>query len=95
MTKEEFIDKVGVANKFLDNFQSTISRVQQTKMEAISIYIGENADFKEEQRVKVYKNLNTKTHENKEFIGYGYVIGAMVDEDYGIIVYSEIGRAHV
>ena len=88
MTKEEFIDKIGVANKLMDNLQNTLNRVSQTKMEAMSIYIGEHADFKEEQRVKVYRNIDTKTHENKELLGFGYVVGAMVDEDYGIIVYA-------
>ena len=40
-----------------------------------------------DQRVRVYINENENNIDDKEFIGFGYVKGALVDEDYGTILY--------
>ena len=88
MTKEEFLDKTAVANKTINSLQVMVEKVKQTKMEGVQLFIEMNKTFEQEQRVRVYKNTETKTHENKEFVGFGYVKYFMVDEDYGIIFYS-------
>ena len=90
MTKEEFIDKIGIVNQTIENLTSALEKIKQTKQEAVTLYIQVNRVFKQNKRVKVYKNKSTSSNEKKEFVGYGYVQGALVDEDYGIIFYPII-----
>ena len=87
MIKEEFVDKIAVANQTIKTLNVTIDKVEQTKREAISIYLQANIKLDPGQRVRVYRNDNDKNIDDKKLLGYGYVKGALVDEDYGIIFY--------
>lgn len=87
MIKEEFIDKIAVANKSIGNIKAMVEKMEQTKREAVAVYLETNMKLDPGQRVRVYQNEDPNSIENKEFIGYGYVRGALVDEDYGIILY--------
>lgn len=87
MIKEEFIDKIAIANKTIENVKAMIEKMEQTKYEAVSLYLETNMKLDPGQRVRVYQNEDPKSTENKEFIGFGYVQGALVDEDYGVIMY--------
>ena len=87
MTKEEFIDKIYIANKTRDNLTTMLEKVDTTKNEAVSIFLEENMKLDPGQRVRVYKNTESDSTDNKELLGFGYVRGAVVDEDNGIIFY--------
>lgn len=87
MIKEEFIDKITVANNTIDNLTRLLQKIEQTKKETIAIYIQENLKLKPLQRVRVYQNESTENTNEKKFLGYAYVNGAWVDEDYGFIAY--------
>ena len=87
MEKEEFIDKIAIANKTRNNLNAMLKKVDLTKREAVSVFLEANMKLDPEQRVRVYKNEDSDTIENKKFLGFGYVRGAVVDEDHGIIFY--------
>lgn len=87
MIKEEFIDKIAIANKTIDSVKTMIQKMEQTKREAVSLYLETNMKLDPGQRVRVYNNEDIKGIDNKKLLGYGYVKGALVDEDYGIILY--------
>ena len=87
MIKEEFIDKIAVANKTISNVKTMLEKMEQTKREAVSLYLETNMKLDPGQRVRVYQNEDPNGIENKEFLGFGYVLGAIVDEDYGVILY--------
>ena len=87
MTKEEFIDNISVANKTRDNLMAMVKKVDTTKQEAVSVFLEDNMKLDPGQRVRVYNKEDANTMENKEFIGFVYVRGAVVDEDNGIIFY--------
>jgi len=88
MTKEEFLDKTAVANKTINSLTGMIEKIKQTKMEGVQLFIEMNKRFEPNQRVRVYKNSDSKSHDKKEFVGFGYVKYILVDEDYGVIFYS-------
>lgn len=84
MVKEEFIDKIGVANKTINSLTEMVGKIQQTKREAIELYLEINKRFDFDQRVKVELNKEGE----RVFLGYGYVKAILADEDYGTIFYE-------
>jgi len=84
MTKEEFIDKTGVANKTIDAFKKMLEKVIQTKREGVELYLEINKKFDFAQRVKVYSFIEGE----KKFIGFGFIKSIIAEEDYGTIFYE-------
>ena len=80
MTREEFIDKTGVANNTITSLEKMIDKIKEDKLQSVQIYIGLNSKFIFNERVKCF--------DSKSFIGYGYVKSILADEDYGTIFYE-------
>ena len=87
MIKEEFIDKIAVANETIGNVKKMVQKMEETKREAVQLYLETNIKMDPGQRVRVYYNSSDKNTDNKELLGFGYTMGAVVDEDNGLILY--------
>ena len=87
MIKEEFIDKIAVANETISNIKKMVQKMEQTKREAVQVYLETNMKLDPGQRVRVYYNKSEKDTDNKELLGFGYTMGAVVDEELGLILY--------
>lgn len=88
MIKEEYIDKIAVANKTINSLETMMSKVRETKRQATALFLETNMRFDPNQRVRVNKLKSTEKDSESEFLGFGYVVGAACDEDYGIILYD-------
>jgi len=88
MTREEFVDKVGVAARAIKSASELLNQMERKKSEATYIYIKENKLHSANDRVRVYKLEEGENLENKEQLGIGYVDDVFVDEVDGLILYQ-------
>jgi len=84
MTTEQFIEKMGVANKTIGNLNLLVNKIQQDKLDTVQVYTNLNKKFNFNQRVKCNEHKNNEEH----FLGYGYIKNIFVDEDYGVVFYE-------
>lgn len=88
MTKEEFVDKVGVANKAIESTSGLLAEMNRKKLELNYQYIKDNKVHNAGDRVRVYKIEGGQDLEEKQTLGIGYVEDIFVDEADGLILYQ-------
>lgn len=87
MTREEFVDKIGIANKAIQSTSTLLNEMQKRKAESTYVYINENKCHNIGDRVRVYK-LEGENLSQKEELGIGYIDDIFVDDADGLIVYK-------
>jgi len=87
MTREEFVDKVGVANRAIESTTNLLNEMIRKRDESLYIYIKENKKYSAGDRVRVYKFEGDVLDEKTE-LGIGYVDDIFVDNADGLIIYQ-------
>ena len=66
MSKEEFIEKIGVANNVIDGLNKMLNKVKQDKIDAVQVYIDLNKKFEFGERVRCLKTDTSNTYKKED-----------------------------